>query len=485
MGGLSRKAYMIKQIQNEGDKPVLLLDGGALLFDQPAIPPSLLPARTIQAGGVSQAMQTMHYAAIGIAAQDLAGGLEFLLRQGREHGLTLLSANLVDRAGKKPFNPLITTRVGETSVAIIGLTGEPAAKKPGMASEEYRLLPWQEALPETIKQARGTEMIILLSSYPEPVNREIAGRFPDIHLIIQSGTFSANKAPHLIGNTLLTQVAAKGKYLGRLDIDWNASRRWGLVQNGTPQLQQAKDNLDRIKWRLGRLEKRSPDKEGLAQNSEYQKLRQEQDRLTAEIARLDQPAGKDKREELATFTSNFIPLKTSLPEDPEVQKIVQQTKQEVNRSGQKNSGKTATGKALLDRGMTGWRACQACHPEQVTFWQKSRHAGAWQTLVRERQQANQDCMLCHVTLPAYDLQTVHQENLLASLTEDFQGVGCEACHGPGGKHVANPGQVRPLTPTEKTCLTCHTPDHDNDFSYEKKLPLIRCPASAPKNKGAA
>ncbi|MHB8809897.1 MAG: UshA-like (seleno)protein [Desulfobulbaceae bacterium] len=485
MGGLSRRAYMIKQIQSEGDKPVLLLDAGALLFDQPSIPPSLLPARTIQAGGVSQAMQTMHYGAIGIAAQDLAGGLEFLLRQGREHGLPLLSANLVDRAGKKPFKPSITTRVGETPVAVIGLTGEPAGKKPDQTKEEYRLLSWQEVLPEMIKQVQDhAEMIILLSSYPEPVNREIAGRFPDIHLIIQSGTFSANKVPHLVGNTLLTQVAAKGKYLGRMDIDWNASRRWGQVQNGTPQLQQAKDNLDRIKWRLGRLEKRSPDKEGLAQNREYQQLRQEQERLTAEIVRLDQPA-PENQEELATFTSNFIPLKTSLPEDPEVQKIVQQTKQEINRSGQKKNGEAATGKTHQDRGMTGWRACQACHPEQVAFWQKSGHAGAWQTLIKEKQQANQDCVLCHVTLPTYDLQTVHQENLLASLTEDFQGVGCEACHGPGGRHVASPGQVRPLTPTEKTCLTCHTPEHDNDFSYEKKLPLIRCPASALKSKGAA
>jgi hypothetical protein len=121
----------------------------------------------------------------------------------------------------------------------------------------------------------------------------------------------------------------------------------------------------------------------------------------------------------------------------------------------------------------------------VAFWQKTGHAGAWQTLVRAQQQANQDCLPCHVTLPTYDLQTVQQENLLSALTPDFQGVGCETCHGPGGRHVASPGQVRPLSPTEKTCRTCHTPEHDSNFSYEKKLPLIRCPASAPKSKGAA
>ncbi|HBI15648.1 MAG TPA: hypothetical protein DDY20_09075 [Desulfobulbaceae bacterium] len=328
---------MIKQIESEVDKPVLRLDAGALLFGQPSVPVPLLEARTIQARGISRAMQAMHFAAIGTAPQDLAAGLEFFGRLRLESSLPWLSANLLDKAGERPLQPSVMTKIGETTVAIIGLTGEQAGNPSGQPIEDLRILPWQEVLPAALKQVKGhAEMIILLSSYPEPVNREIAGRFPDIHLIIQSGTFPANKSPQLVGNALITQVAARGKYLGRMDIDWQPAHRWSLGEDRPGQLQQAKDNLVRTTWRIERIEKRPQDKEGLAQNREYQQLRQEQDRLKAEIARLEQPA-REQQEKLSTFTSNFIPLKTSLPEDPEIQKIVVRTKQEIIRAGQKKN----------------------------------------------------------------------------------------------------------------------------------------------------
>jgi 2',3'-cyclic-nucleotide 2'-phosphodiesterase (5'-nucleotidase family) len=483
MGGLSRKAYMIKQIESEVDKPVLRLDAGALLFEKSSVPASLLPLRTIQARGVSQAMQTMNVAAIGIAPQDLAAGLDFLGRQCQEFNLPCLSANLQDKTGKRPLRPSIMTKIAETTVAVIGLTGSPATNPPDKPAGEYRILPWQESLPDTVKEVKGhAEMIILLSSYPEPVNREIAGRFPDIHLIIQSGTLTANKAPQLVGNTLITQVAARGKYLGRMDIDWQPDRPWGQGKDAD-RLQQARDSLDRINWRLGRLEKREQGSAGLAQKTEQQQLRQEQEKLNAEITRLEQ-AGPENQEALSSFTSTFIPLKTSLPEDPEIQKIVNQTKQEINRAGQKQSGE-APEKSRPVAGMTGWRACSICHPAQTEFWQKSNHAGAWQNLANAQQQFNPGCLPCHVTLPTYDQEVVHQENLLAALTPDLQQVGCEACHGPGEKHVADPGRTLPRPLTAKTCLTCHSPEHDHNFSYEHKLLLIRCPPAAVNAKGAA
>ena len=124
---------MLKQIASGVDKPVLLLDAGALLFEQPAIPPTLLPARMIQARGISQAVQTMNYAAIGVAPHDLAGGLPFLTQLGREHKLPWLSANLADKAGKRVFKPFLLTKAGKTTVAVIGLTGEAAAAPAGQA----------------------------------------------------------------------------------------------------------------------------------------------------------------------------------------------------------------------------------------------------------------------------------------------------------------------------------------------------------------
>ncbi|MFZ5798044.1 MAG: UshA-like (seleno)protein [Desulfobulbaceae bacterium] len=487
MGGLSRKAYMIKQVESEVDKPVLRLDAGALFFERPGVPDALLEARTIQARGISRAMQAMQYAAIGTAPHDLAAGLEFLHRQSREFSLPLLSANLRNQEGTSPFPASLLTKIGETSVAIIGLTGESAPNEADRRSGEYRLLSWEEVLPDTLQDvAKHAEMIILLSSYPEKINRVIAGRFPDIHLIIQSGASPAGKAPEIVGNTLITQVAARGKYLGRLDIDWKKSRRWGQEQGGHAKLRQARDELDRINWRLGRLEKRWPNKEELALINEYQTLRKDQQRLTMQIAELE-AAPRDEEEELSSFRAVFIPLQVALTEDPEVQKIVIQTKQEINQAGKKRLSDAAQQPeqpVRKGRGMSGWQECGACHIEQTAFWQESRHAGAWQTLVRARQQFNQECLRCHVTLPSYDQEVVHSENLLAEVTPDLQQVGCEACHGPGEQHVANPERTHFPPVTARICLNCHTPEHDNDFDFERKTRIIRCPPMM-KNKGAA
>ena len=332
MGGLSRKAALLKQISASADKPVLRIDGGALLFEQPVIPPTLLPTRMILARGISQAVQTMHYAAIGVAPQDLTAGVDFLLQQGREQKLPWLSANLTDQNGKRLLEPFLLTKAGTTSVAIIGLTGEAAAAPGGQTGSEYRIRPWPEVLPETLAQVKGQEFVILLSSYPEPVNRQIADKFPEIQLIIQSGTFTANKTPELVGNTLITQVAARGKYLGRLDINWRPGHHWSRGPALAAQLRQAKDNLARIDGRLNRLAQQ-PGQQELPKNSEYPQLKNERERLTALIAGLEQSAS-GSQEGLSTYTSTLIPMQVSLPEDPEVQKIVQQTKQAIRGGGQ-------------------------------------------------------------------------------------------------------------------------------------------------------
>jgi hypothetical protein len=85
------------------------------------------------------------------------------------------------------------------------------------------------------------------------------------------------------------------------------------------------------------------------------------------------------------------------------------------------------------------------------------------------------CLLCH-TVGAQD-----ENSLFAASYRTREGVGCEACHGPGSKYVApevmadherflaNGG----IVPNEQTCRSCHR--NSERFDYAAMVPKIAHP----------
>jgi len=141
----------------------------------------------------------------------------------------------------------------------------------------------------------------------------------------------------------------------------------------------------------------------------------------------------------------------------------------------------------------GTSACLACHSKgpgngPAGHWIASRHSRAFHTLSSDQARglaAGRDeyrditdpsreerCLMCHVTAA---------QNPLASLGAGFNasdGVGCEACHGPGAAYMdpevmgnreaflASGGR----TPDELTCRECH---RDEAFRFPDRLERIR------------
>jgi hypothetical protein len=429
-----------------------------------------------QAEGIMQAMRSMHYSAIGIAPQDLGGGVEFLEMLQKKYTVPFVSANLIRRDnGSSVFKPFIVQQAGSISVAVLGLTGNFPGENKDLP-EIVSILPWQEALRKTLPGLVGrADMIILLSSYPEQTNREIAQQFNEINLILQSGHAKGNQPPQHFANSLMTQTADRGMYVGRMDINWTAAKKWS--QDFSPILKATQDRLDRINWRLGRLTKKLQG-ERLEENVQYQKLQREKLSLIEEIQNLkerEQPASAI----LSTYRYQAVPLKKNLPDDPGVSAIVAATKKRVYEKNKQRLEelRRKSSRPVIPASLAGWESCRTCHRVQTEFWQKTDHAKAWDTLARKRQQLNQGCLICHVTLSTYDRDVVTRDNLLDALTPAFQGVGCEACHGPAAQHITQPEQNRPVRPTATICTTCHTPERDDNFNFTEKMKIIRCPSS--------
>ena len=424
----------------------------------------------VTARGIAAAMQAMNCRAVGIAAQDLAGGINLLKEIQNKQKLNWLSMNLVDSTTKQTiFAPWVDTRISSINITILGLTDERA--NPGKDAG-YTILPWQDVLPEVVaKVDTKADMIILLSSYPDNINKEIARTVQGIDLILESAHGTSNLNPRKVEETLLARVGSRGKYVGMMRINWTDAGQWG--RNLSEQIRAEQNRLDRISWQIGRMEKRSSGK-NMKTDERYQRLLTTREQSVRKIDELK------KRKELATgepcsFTNHFIALQSSMPEDREIQAIVDQTTREVNRLNRNRMRNSRKQQHSSLNTMAGWKKCQECHPIQTAFWQTTEHSRALKTLEEAEQQFNEDCLLCHVTLPYYDAARVKSEKLLLQLPKSLENVGCESCHGPAAAHSRQPESIRLVNPDQKVCTGCHTPDHDDNFIFADKIRKVRCP----------
>ena len=124
----------------------------------------------------------------------------------------------------------------------------------------------------------------------------------------------------------------------------------------------------------------------------------------------------------------------------------------------------------------GSAACRGCHAREHALWSESPHARAMQTLESRGEESNSNCQQCHVT--GYGEDTGWPQG-----GDSLREVGCESCHGPGGRHIEQAGQGAILRLTEKCescvilqiCGSCHDQDNDPGFEFEleDKLDRIR------------
>ena len=107
----------------------------------------------------------------------------------------------------------------------------------------------------------------------------------------------------------------------------------------------------------------------------------------------------------------------------------------------------------------GSTACQTCHQPEFNQWKTTRHAFAFNTLLKAQKHFYPDCVSCHVVGFGYQTgYTVREDQ------DHFRNVGCETCHGPGGKHIAQPSNQNIRGAVEKKiCLECHNQEHSPDF----------------------
>jgi len=92
-------------------------------------------------------------------------------------------------------------------------------------------------------------------------------------------------------------------------------------------------------------------------------------------------------------------------------------------------------------------------------WSLTRHACAWETLVRLGRENDPKCVRCHVVGYGHSGGFLNPRK-----TPHLSDVQCESCHGRNGcKAFAGGVMVRRVTP--ETCARCHDAVHSPRFDY--------------------
>jgi len=123
-------------------------------------------------------------------------------------------------------------------------------------------------------------------------------------------------------------------------------------------------------------------------------------------------------------------------------------------------------------GYVGAKRCKKCHKLEYEQWEKTVHASVYKTKTAKNVSQDEEFR--------YNTGTGSPGGYPEP---GMKGVQCEACHGPGEKHILKPdekGQAYivslvsacPNCVVEQICRRCHSAVYDPDFNFEKQRQLI-------------
>ena len=429
-GGLARAAAALARIRAENPDTVFLA-GGDLLFEGPLDPErksqDLARART-----VAEALRAMKLAATFPGERDLLAGEPFAQATG-------LPFTRGKRIGAVGFGELGSVPRAPFRVAVVHEGGSRAGV-------------------ERAAEARRQGVDLVLAAHRD-------GLLDD----------DANRAV-LDAPVPVVQVQGRGQSLARIDVFLAGDRSKGFAI--LPGASQRAEELELLAARRGEYARRQAAAEASGNDALAAALGSKRTELEERERALRATPLPVPPTDRPSIQVSFIPLGDDLPEDKGVRRLITRHYGEVarlNLAAAKARGRpcpdvaTATpsfiGVDEIPRG--GTRDCRSCHPSAFASWEKTRHARAYETLVKGSRQFDLDCVSCHVTgwkLPGGPCDVAS--------TDGRHGVQCEACHGPASLHAVDPPGHVVRDPLPGTCTACHTPEHSTGFeplSFRKRV----------------
>lgn len=218
LGRLPGLAVEIERIRATAAGPVLLFDSGDTWQDY------RIPIYAVWgADRTDEWMNKVGYDAMALGNHDLYYGADRLAALSRKAGFPILCANLKAVPGfDPPFAPYAFVNAGELRVLVIGLITDEYLP--------YLDYPWltyvdpAEALADVLKrEGEKADLVVVLGHLPVKAARAIAAEVPGVDVFLTGHSHELTRAPVRVGDTIILQAGAFGRYLGALALTVDAA----------------------------------------------------------------------------------------------------------------------------------------------------------------------------------------------------------------------------------------------------------------------
>jgi len=407
-GGYGREATMLAALRKE--EPNLIVVEGGDMVGRPDSAQDVLKTEV-----AVRSIAALGYAAMVPGEAELAFGIPKLAAIKTSSAVPMVLANVKDKASGKPLceKPYITYKTaGGLRVAVIGLMTEKVGEAMPLQEVSVTAVEPTRALKEVLPKARAAaDLVLVISHAPIEESKKLA-EIEGVDVILSTHSSDKPSMPKEGSNVVEMPVEKIGKCI--------------FVQSGT-----------RTGWSAGRLD------------------------LQIENGAVNE------------VQNRLFYLDQSYEESPEIVKLYDEYNERVREQvvSQQQKMRAEFLEILKKQGLdpskrrqrkdfAGAAACRDCHKQAYDVWEKSRHAAAFDTLKKSKQEFDPECTSCHTT---GSNRRGGFEN--AKDTPEYGSVQCEACHGPGARHAEKPAKGYGAL-SEELCRSCHTEAYNPDFDYE-------------------
>lgn len=467
LGGLPRLATIVGSHKAGRG----LVDAGNLLLPAKGLDPVTREQHLEKARILARAYRRLGALALNVASADLLGGAELLAELQREGAVPFVSANVRPQGEGGPLIARSFLRV--VGGIRIGFTGVATPETVVAAAPAMTVLEHGPALRMEVLALReeGAEIVIVLAHVGEGGAMELAGLVPEADIILRAPGSPIERSvtlPRRVGPVIVAEAGSHGQHVGRITLEMGSEVKRPLALDDAEVKQFRRRELDRRKLKAWRLEREA----WSVDPAKAEAVKAKDSQIALLKKKLAEPLPKPEPSAGPNVRIDIIPLSRDVPEDSAVAGLLAGYYQKLAAFNLEKGDQTACKPGSDQAQYVGTARCAKCHEEAYAFWQKTKHAEAWETLKKDGKHYDLTCVGCHVV-------GYQKPGGFCRLKDvgGFEDVGCENCHGPGGQHVEDedPDSIV-LASTRATCAAeCHVPEHSDAFVYETYLREVTGP----------